>query len=80
VGVGLRGRRLLRRRHLGADPLQLGVESRFVGQQHRQLLVPLVEGGLELLDLLERLARDGRAVGRVVGSKLSPAGGRPLRA
>jgi hypothetical protein len=52
VRVRLRRCRLLRRRHLGAQALQLLVERGLVGQQGGELLVALAQTRFELLQLL----------------------------
>ena len=59
-----------------AQPFQLVVQRRLVGEHRRQLLVPLVELRFEPLQLLQRLRRSsGRLREVVLASKTRPAGG-----
>ncbi len=55
--VGLRGGRLFRRRHLGAQALQLFIERRFVCEHGGKLFVALAQARFERLQLLGRLRR-----------------------
>ena len=58
VRVRRGGVRLLRLGDLGPQPRQFGVERVLVGQQRRELLVPLAQLRLQLLELVDGLLRD----------------------
>ena len=78
--VRLRRCGLLRRRHLGAQALQLLVERGLVGQQRRELLVALAQARFELLQLLGGLpAAPASAFGSALASKARPGAGRAAR-
>ena len=72
VRVRLRGARLLRLGHLGAQALQLLVQRGLVRQQRRELFVALAQPGLQLLELVDGLLRNRRGLGQRVGVEGQP--------
>ena len=75
--VGLRGVRLLRLGHLGAQALQLLVERRLVRQQRRELLVALAQRRFQLSAAARRSASGpARSCGSALGVEGEPGRGR----
>ena len=72
VGIRLGGSRLLRLGDFGPQPLQLFVQRHPVGQQRRELLVPLAQRCLQRLELFDGLSGNGCGLGQRTGVEGQP--------
>ena len=78
MGIGLGGCRLLHLGNFGPQAFQLLVERRLVGEQYRQLLVPLTKSGFQHLQLLDALLGRRGSLGQRIGVELQPRRWAPL--